>query len=117
MSTTTSQAIVDDHAPSHADDHEHHPTATTYWLTFVGLVILTAIEVLWSYLPIEGVVLVVPLLVMMVVKFCIVGGVFMHLQTDFKILNGYWFTLAFGIALCLAIAVYVIVYATFKFQI
>ena len=115
MSTTTQQAVVDDHAPSHADDHEHHPTATTYWLTFVGLVVLTAIEVLWSYLPLEGVALVVPLLAMMAVKFAIV--VFMHLQTDFKILNGYWFTMAFGIAITLALAVYVTVYATFKFQI
>ena len=116
MSTTTT-AVADDHAPSHSDEHEHHPTTSTYWFTFVGLVVLTAIEVLWSYLPLEGVLLVAPLLLMMAVKFAIVGGVFMHLQTDMKILNGYWFTLAFGIAITLAIAVYITVYATFKFQI
>ena len=113
MATTTT-----DHGTDAAhDDHEHHPTATTYWITFVMLAVLTAVEVGWSYLGLEGVVLVLPLLVMMVIKFCIVGGVFMHLSTDFKVLNGYWFTLAFGIAIVLAVCVYVSVFAAFRFDI
>ena len=106
-----------DHAVEAHDDHEHHPTARTYWITFVMLAILTAVEVAWSYLGLSGVALVAPLLIMMVIKFAIVGGVFMHLHTDFKVLNGYWFTTAFGIAIALAVAVYVTVFAAFQFDI
>ncbi|NNE95847.1 MAG: cytochrome C oxidase subunit IV family protein [Acidimicrobiales bacterium] len=106
-----------DHAVEAHDDHEHHPTARTYWITFLLLAVLTAIEVAWSYLGLEGLALVAPLLIMMVLKFMIVGGVFMHLQTDFKVLNGYWFTLAFGIAVVLAVCVYLVVFAAFNFNI
>lgn len=113
MTTTTT-----DHGTDVAhDDHEHHPTAKTYWITFVLLAILTAVEVGWSYLGLEGIALVAPLLIMMVIKFLIVGGVFMHLQTDLKVLNGYWFTLAFGIAVVLALSVYIAVFAAFRFDI
>ncbi len=112
MATATTDHAVESH-----DDHEHHPTARTYWITFVMLAVLTAIEVAWSYLGLEGFVLVAPLLIMMAIKFAIVGGVFMHLQTDFKVLNGYWFTLAFGIAITLALAVYIAVFAAFRFDI
>ena len=43
-----------DHAVEAHDDHEHHPTARTYWITFLLLAVLTAIEVAWSYLGLEG---------------------------------------------------------------
>mgnify|MGYP000412346899 CR=1 FL=1 len=112
MATTTTDHTIDAH-----DDHEHHPSTRTYWLTFLALLILTAVEVAWSYLGLSGVALVVPLLAMMVVKFLIVGGVFMHLQTDMKVLNGYWFTLVFGTATVLAVGVYLIVFAAFRFDI
>ncbi len=113
MATTAS-----DHGHDVAhDDHEHHPTAKTYWITFVLLAILTAVEVAWSYLGLSGPALVVPLILMMVVKFLIVGGVFMHLQTDLKVLNGYWFTLTFGTAVVLAVCVYIIVFAAFRWDI
>jgi len=112
MATATSDHTVEAHT-----DHEHEPTARTYWLTFLALAILTALEVAWSYLGLSGIALVAPLLIMMVIKFAIVGGVFMHLYTDFKVLNGYWFTTAFGIAIALAIAVYLTVFAAFQFDI
>lgn len=116
---STENVVADDHAPtSHVtDDHEHEPTARTYWLTFVFLVIVTAIEVAWSYTGLEGLALVAPLIVMMIAKFIVVAGVFMHLQIDLGIVNGYWFTVAFGTALALAVAVYMVVFAAFEFQI
>ncbi len=99
------------------DDHDHHPTEKQYWVVFVVLAVLTAIEVVWSYLGLEGAQLVVPLVIMMVVKFFLVTGAFMHLYFDLKILNGRLFTWAFFGALLLAMAVYAIVLAAFEFQI
>jgi cytochrome c oxidase subunit IV len=100
----------------HAHD-EHHPTELQYWVVFVSLAVLTAIEIAWSYAGLEGVALVVPLLVMMVVKFMLVGGAFMHLYFDLKILNGRFFTLAFAGAIALALAVYGAVIAAFQFNV
>ena len=67
----------------------------------------------WSYFGLEGALLVVPLLSMMVVKFLLVAGAFMHLYFDMKILNGRVFTMAFGGALLLAVAVYAVLFASF----
>ena len=103
-------------AHDHHDDHAH-PTETQYWVVFVALVILTAVEVAWSFLGLEGLTLVLPLLVMMVAKFLLVAGVFMHLYFDMKIINGKLFTWAFAGALVLAMAVYFVVFAAFQFNI
>jgi caa(3)-type oxidase subunit IV len=94
-----------------------HPSEGQYWMVFVALVILTAIEVAWSFMGFEGPALVVPLLAMMTVKFFLVAGAFMHLYFDMKIINGRLFTWAFASALVLAAAIYVIVFAAFEFQI
>lgn len=101
----------------HHDDHGHHPTERQYWLVFVILAVLTAVEVAWSYLGFEGVALVAPLLAMMVVKFFLVAGAFMHLYFDLKIVNGRLFSWAFFGALLLAIAVYFAVFGAFEFGI
>ncbi len=101
---------------SHAhDDHDHHPTEKQYWIVFVILAILTAVEVAWSYMGLSGVSLVAPLIAMMVVKFFLVAGAFMHLYFDLKILNGRLFTWAFAAALILAMGVYAVVFAAFEF--
>jgi hypothetical protein len=84
---------------------------------FVLLASLTAIEVAWSFLGVEGLTLIVPLLTMMLVKFLLVAGAFMHLYFDLKLLNGRLFSWAFGGALLLAIGVYLAVFAAFQFQI
>ncbi len=106
------------HSESHADGHDdHHPTETQYWVVFVILAVLTAIEVAWSYLGLSGPALVLPLIAMMVVKFFLVAGAFMHLYFDMKILNGRLFTWAFAGAMLLAMAVYFIVIAAFQFNI
>lgn len=104
------------HVDSYDDDHAH-VSERTYWSVFVVLAIITAVEVAWSYLGLEGPALVLPLVAMMVVKFLFVAGVFMHLYVDLKILNGRWFSWSFGAGLILAILVFLIVIATFEFQI
>lgn len=106
----------DTHAHAHGG-HDAHPTEKQYWMVFVILVVFTAIEIAWSYLGFEGVGLVVPLLVLMVLKFALVAGAFMHLYFDLKILNGRLFTMAFAGAIVLAVAVYMAVFAAFRFHI
>jgi len=105
-------------AGAHDEAHEgHHPTETQYWIVFVILAVFTAVEVAWSYLGLSGPALVLPLIAMMVVKFFLVAGAFMHLYFDLKILNGRLFTWAFAGATILAIAVYAVVIASFRFNI
>ncbi|MDH3678972.1 MAG: cytochrome C oxidase subunit IV family protein [Acidimicrobiia bacterium] len=104
------------HTEAH-DEHDHHPTEGQYWLVFVALVVLTAIEVAWSFIGLEGVALVAPLIVMMILKFFLVAGAFMHLYFDLKILNGRLFSWAFFGALLLAIGVYFVVFAAFRWEI
>ncbi len=108
-------------APVSHDDHAHgehdHPTEAAYWKIFAILAVLTAVEVLWSYLGLSGPALVVPLIVMMLVKFVLVAGWFMHLKYDLSILNGRYFTILFAFGLVLAVAVYFVVFASFDWQI
>ena len=104
------------HGEHHAE-HDHHPTEFQYWVVFVALVVLTAVEVAWSFIGLDGPVLVLPLLFMMLLKFLLVAGAFMHLYFDLRILNGRLFMWAFGGALLLAVAVYFIVFAAFDFTI
>lgn len=108
MATQTSAKADHGH-----DDHGAHPTEKQYWVVFVILAVLTAVEVAWSYLPVEGAAEVWPLIGMMVVKFLLVTGAFMHLYFDMKIINGRLFTWAFFGAMILAMIVYAIVFAAF----
>ncbi len=110
-------ATHDTDTHGHGADHGAHPTEKQYWMVFVLLVALTAVEVAWSFLGAEGPALVIPLLVMMTVKFFLVAGAFMHLYFDLKILNGRMFTWAFFGAILLAGAVYAAVIATFRFNV
>ncbi len=104
------------HSDTGHDDHAH-PTERQYWVVFVILAVLTAVEVAWSFIGLEGIALVAPLLIMMVLKFFLVAGAFMHLYFDLKVLNGRLFSWAFFGALALAIGVYFVVFAAFEFQI
>ncbi len=113
--TATAATEHEGHDVAH-DDHAH-PTETQYWLVFLLLAVITAFEVLWSYLGFSGPALVVPLIVMMLVKFVIVAGVFMHLWFDMKMINGKIFTMAFAAGIVIALAVYTAVVATFEFHV
>ena len=105
----------------HADAHEdHHPTEKQYWVVFVALAIITAVEVAWAEIPLTddgGPLLVVPMMVMMLAKFVLVAGAFMHLYFDTKILNGKFFWWIFGAAILLATIVYFIMFAAFEWSI
>lgn len=109
---TNAQADASSVAHGH-DDHGAHPSEVQYWMVFAILFVLTAIEVAWSYSGFEGVALWLPLVTMMIVKFLLVAGAFMHLYFDIKMLNGRLFTLAFAGSLTLAMAVYFAVFASF----
>ncbi len=113
MSDTTFDAAVSvDHA-DHAD-HGDHPTEKMYWIIFAVLAGFTALEVAWSYFGLDGAALVVPLVVMMVTKFILVAGIFMHLKFDLSIRNGRLFALVFGFGLIVALLVYTSVLLTFS---
>ncbi len=108
----TDIAITEDH--THDD---HHPTERQYWLVFLALVIVTAAEVAWSYAGIDGIAYLLPLFAMMLFKFVLVAGVFMHLYFDAKILNGKTFAMMFGAGLVIAILVFAAVMGSFEFEI
>jgi len=110
MSDTT---VVPDADHDHAEDHGDHPTEKAYWIIFAVLAVFTALEVAWSYLGLDGPALVLPLIGMMIIKFVLVAGIFMHLKYDMSIRNGNMFTYMFGFGLLLAIIVYAVVLLTF----
>jgi len=88
-----------------------HPSDRTYVGVAVLLAAITALEVASFYLEEElGVFLVPALIVMMIVKFIIVAGYFMHLKFDSNL-----FTRLFVSGLILAIGVYTAALATFEF--
>lgn len=71
-----------------ADPKAHaHPTAATFWKTFVMLFVVTAIE--FGIVYIEGIrpVVLTVLVALSVLKFWYVASIFMHLKFDHKILG------------------------------
>lgn len=114
---TTDHESLALHADEDHHDAEHHPTEGQYWIVFAILAVLTAIEVAWSYLGLSGPALVVPLIVLMLVKFALVAGAFMHLYFDLRIINGRYFMWTFATSIVLAMAVFAVVFAAFEFEI
>lgn len=108
----------DEHADEHLRGaHDHHiPKDKLFVQVFFLLVVVTAVEVLWAYLPFEdtdnrwahfaywgG------LLGMMSVKFVIIAGTFMHLRFDNKLLQRIFYA-----GVVLAVVVYLVVLTTFE---
>ncbi len=112
--SSIASASVDTDATVHDD---HHPTENQYWVVFATLAAITAVEIAWSYLGLSGPALVLPLIVMMLVKFLLVAGVFMHLYFDMKFVNGKYFSWMFGFGLVLAVSVFAAVFAAFQFRV
>ncbi len=113
---TAAAAAAPVHAEDGHDDHAHGLSDKNYIYIALGLAVITAIEVAWSYLPVwedaSGVtsfVEVAGLLIMMMIKFVIVASNFMHLKFDNKIL-----TRIFYAGLVLAFGVYIAALATFQ---
>jgi caa(3)-type oxidase subunit IV len=82
---STEQAAHADHS-AHPDGGHDHPADRTYWMVGLFLAVLTALEVSTIWWK-EGAVTTAALLVMMVIKFAVVGGFFMHLKFDSKVLR------------------------------
>jgi cytochrome c oxidase subunit 4 len=106
MSTTTAEhsehSVHDDHA-------EHGLSVAGYIKVAIVLAALTALEVA-TYFVDFGPFFMPVLLILMCVKFFIVVSYFMHLKFDNKL-----FSFMFYAGLFLAIAVYAVALATFKF--
>jgi cytochrome c oxidase subunit 4 len=94
---------------SHEETHEHGMSDAGYIKIALILAAITALEVSTYYVDF-GPLFLPSLIIMMVVKFFMVVSYFMHLKFDNKL-----FGLMFYIGLGLAIFVYFVALATFKF--
>ena len=101
--------MTESHTVEHADTHEHaHPGPGEYIKVAVVLAIVTAIEVAAYYVTgLSDTVLSAGLLIMMVIKFSLVGLWFMHLRFDSPL-----FRRLFVVGIILALAVYTVAMAT-----
>jgi cytochrome c oxidase subunit 4 len=92
------------------DDHEHkHPTDGTYMGIALLLGVITAAEVATYYVDL-GSLLGPILIVMMIAKFSIVAGWFMHLRFDSNL-----FTRVFVSGIVLAVGVYIAALTSFHY--
>ena len=98
-----------EHDHSHEDHAQHGMSNAGYIRIAIILAAMTALEVSTYYVDFGSLFLPV-LLILMVVKFFIVVSYFMHLKFDNKL-----FSFCFYAGLFLAVMVYVIALATFKF--
>jgi cytochrome c oxidase subunit 4 len=92
-----------------SQNHEHGMSDAGYIKIALILAAITALEVSTSYLDF-GPLFMPSLMIMMVVKFVMVVSYFMHLKFDSKI-----FSFLFYTGLGLALFVYIVALATFKF--
>ncbi len=99
------------------DEHDDHPSDRNYVMIAILLAVLTAVEVFMFVIEDQiadtlGVGSVkIGLIVLMIVKFWIVGAYFMHLKFDNKVL-----TQLFVFGLALAVVVYFIMLSAFEFN-
>ena len=108
MSTT--ETLEHDEFLTEPDDTgEHHASDWLYVKIAIILGLITAAEVA-TYVVDVGAFEIPALMVMMVVKFALVIGFFMHLRFDNKLLT--WVFIA---GLALAVVVYIVALTTFEF--
>src|SRR5581483_802124 len=86
-------------AATHLATEEHHPSASGYARVATVLFAITILEVIVYYIePLRVLALLAPvLLVLSLLKFCGIGGWYMHLKMDSKI-----FFVFFAAGVCLA---------------
>jgi cytochrome c oxidase subunit 4 len=106
---TTATETHSEQGHSHDDHAQHGMSNAGYIRIAIILAAMTALEVSTYYVDFGSLFLPV-LLILMVVKFFIVVSYFMHLKFDNKL-----FSFCFYAGLFLAVMVYVIALATFKF--
>jgi cytochrome c oxidase subunit IV len=96
------------HAAEHADHEEHHPGPGQYVKVALILAVVTAIEVGAYYVTgVSDTVLSIGLIVMMIIKFAMVGLYFMHLRFDSPLFRN-----LFVVGIVLAILVYFVAMAS-----
>ncbi len=93
----------------HVENHDHGMTDAKYIRIALILAVITALEVSTYYVDF-GPLFLPALLIMMAIKFVMVVSYFMHLKFDSKV-----FSFMFYTGLGLALAVYSVALATFKF--
>jgi len=107
-------AVTEPHELDAEDEHAHdHPSDGKYVQIALILGALTAVEILMFVFEdsLGSTIVKLGLLILMAVKFWIVGAYFMHLKFDNKILT---FLFAFGLAL--AVIVYLAMLSAFEFS-
>ena len=106
-----SEHVVTAHEETVSGAGHAHPSDRTYVGVALILAVITAAEVVTFYVEDTVGWLLIPILViMMIVKFAIVAGWFMHLRFDSNL-----FTRLFVSGLVLAVGVYMTVLAMFEF--
>jgi cytochrome c oxidase subunit 4 len=112
MSVETEERGAAGPAESDHEAHQHsHPSDATYIKVAVILFVITAAEVATYFINDPSTTLLVALLFpMMIVKFAIVCGAFMHLRFDNPL-----FRRVFVFGLVLAVAVYLIVLTSMEY--
>jgi len=107
-------AVTEPHELAAEDEHAHdHPSDSKYVQIALLLGFLTAVEIVMFVIEdsLGATVVKLGLLILMAVKFWIVGAYFMHLKFDSKILTG-----LFVFGLILAIIVYFVMLSAFEFS-
>jgi len=107
MSTATEHSATEGHAEGHS--HEHGMSDAGYIRIALILAAITALEVSTYYVDF-GPFFMPSLMIMMVAKFVMVVSYFMHLKFENRI-----FSFLFYTGLALALFVYIVALATFKF--
>lgn len=90
MSATDTQN-TSGQAPTEAHPEAHHPTPAQYVQVAIVLAVLTALEVS-TYFVDFGVLAVPLLIVLMIIKFVLVAGWFMHLKFDTRVYTRFMVT-------------------------
>jgi cytochrome c oxidase subunit IV len=109
-------AVAGDANPDVEDHPGEHASDRLFVKVFLGLVVVTAVEVAWAYLPFAEsdsrawtAVYWGGLILMMGFKFFIIASYFMHLRFDNALL-----TRVFYAGVVLAVGVYIIMLSTFQ---
>jgi cytochrome c oxidase subunit 4 len=116
--TVTHEGAADAGYESATDDarHDHHPSDAQYWKVGLVLAVLTLLEVSTYFIadpPYDhelAPLLIGSLIIMMVLKFVIIGAYFMHLKFDNRLFRN-----VFVAGLVLAIGVYLVTLTVFEF--
>ena len=110
MSSAEAQAPADHAAADHAPA-DHHPTPRDYVRIGVVLAVLTALEILTSYILIPRWMMMSGLIGMAVLKFALVVSWYMHLKFDSKL-----FKRLFAFGLILAVSTFLVVLGLFALK-